>query len=194
MSATRTQGSARGALRVVQRQGETWVLRDATGTTPRPAGEASRLYEEARTCLRTHREAEAFELLQQVIWLDPENIEAMSWFGFCMGKLHGEHEQAIEICTYALERAPDNTEIRTNLGRVQRLAGDNAAAHRSFLTAYRHAPADPAPATELARMGVRRPPVLRFLSRSHWCNRVLGRARYRFEQLLAGMRDRNSGL
>jgi Flp pilus assembly protein TadD len=172
------------SLRVVQRHGETWVLDESLRREARPAGEANRLYEEARTCLRAHREAEAFELLQQVIWLDPENTEAMSWFGLCLAKLHGEQQQALEICTYALEHTPGNTEIRTNLGRVQRLSGDNASAHRSFLAAYRTAPADPGPATELARMGVRRPPVLRFLSRSHWCNRALGRVRYRWQQFL----------
>ena len=185
MAATHSRGAARG-LRIIQRQGETWVVREPAGAPPRPAGEASRLYEEARTCLRTHREAEAFDLLQQVIWLDPENTEAMAFFGLCLAKLHGEYEQAIEICTYALERSPRNAEIRTNLGRVQRLAGDNGEAHRNFLLAYKQAPGEPAPASELARMGVRRPAVLPMLPRSHWCNRLLGRARNRLQRFWAG--------
>lgn len=184
-------GGTLRALRVVQRHGDTWEVKESPLDFRRPPGEAQRLYEEARTCLRTHREAEAFEILQEVLWLDSEHLEAMSTFGLCLAKVHGEVDQALEICREALQRAPANTEIRTNLGRVLRLRGDNAAAHRTFLAAYRSSPGARAPATELTRMGVRRPAVLPFLPRTHWCNRFLGRLRHRLLHLLGSRRGRH---
>ena len=75
--------------------------------------------------------------------------------------------------------------IRVNMGKVFRLAGDNHAAHRTFLRAWQVNRRHPAPAAELARMGIRRAPVLRFLPRSHWCNRHLGRLRYHLERAVA---------
>lgn len=178
-------------LCVVQRHGEVWEVKERQAEGRRPPGEAQRLYEEARTCLHNHRETEAFEILQEVLWLDPEHVEAMSYFGLCLAKVHGELEQAVDICDHALRQAPANTEIRTNLGRVHRLRGDNAAAHRIFLAAYRNSPSSSAPATELTRMGVRRPAVLPFLPRGHWCNRILGRLRHRLSVLLAARRGRH---
>lgn len=179
------------AVRVVQRGGEVWEVKERPIDFRRPPGEAQRLYEEARSILRGHREAEAFEILQEVLWLDPEHLEAMSYFGLCLAKVHGDLDQALDICEQALRRAPGNTEIRTNLGRIHRLRGENAAAHRVFLAAYRSNPGCSIPATELTRMGVRRPPLLPFLHREHWCNRVLGRLRHRLLQFLGSRRGRH---
>ncbi len=179
--ATRTP-TANRMLRVVEHHGSTWELSAPPASEARSLGEAGRIYEEARACLRSHREAEAFDLLQEVLWHQPEHAEALSFFGLCLAKLHGDTAQAVEICAQALALAPSDAAVRTNLGRVQRMHGDTAAAHRSFLVAYRQDPANPAPATELARMGVRRRPVLPFLPRQHWCNILLGRARQCMQQ------------
>ena len=181
---TQRSGSSTTLSRPEHTRGSTWNLAEAPARQVRSPGEAQRLYEEARSGLRERQEAEAFELLQEVLWHDPEHAEALSWFGLYVAKLHGQNTEALELCHKALELSPSNAEVRTNLGRVQRLSGDNAAAHRTFLGAYRQDPRNPGPATELARMGVRRRPVLTFLSREHWCNRILGLARYRVQRLL----------
>ena len=187
-----THGTSPGrALRVVRRHGEIWEVKERPLDFRRPPGEAQRIYEEARNIIRGHREADALEKLQEVLWLDPEHLEAMSYFGLCLAKVHGELDQALEICEQALRRAPDNTEIRTNLGRVHRLRGDNAAAHRVFLSAYRSNPSSSIPATELTRMGVRRPPILPFLRRDHWCNRWLGKLRHHILHALGARRSRH---
>ncbi|HZL85642.1 MAG TPA: tetratricopeptide repeat protein [Candidatus Krumholzibacteria bacterium] len=174
--------------------GSTWELAAPPENEARSLGEAYRIYEEARACLLSHREAQAFDLLQEVLWHQPEHPGAMSYFGLCLAKLHGDTAQAVEICAQALQLAPGDADVRTNLGRVQRLHGDTAGAHRSFLVAYRQNPANPAPASELARMGVRRAPVLRFLPRQHWCNILLGKARHGVRQWLGASqhRGRNS--
>jgi hypothetical protein len=86
------------------------------------------------------------------------------------------------LCERAVRLAPDDAQVRVNLGKVHRLAGDMAAAHRTFVRAWSSDRRNSVAATELARMGVRRPPVLPFLPRSNWCNRELGRLRARLER------------
>jgi Flp pilus assembly protein TadD len=179
-------------LHAGQRQDSTLEIQVPDGSAVRSPGQVHLLFEEARACWRARREAEAFGLMQKVLSQDPENPEALSFFGLCLAKLYGEHARALDICTAAVARSPESAEVRTNLGRVQLLAGANGAAHRSFVLAYRQDPGNPAIAAELASMGVRRPTALPFLERSHWCNRILGRARHGFEQIVAAVRNRSS--
>ena len=82
------------------------------------------------------------------------------------------------FCRLALRLAPGDPELRTNLGRVHRLRGNNGAAHRNFMEAFQHDRRHAGACAELTRMGIRRRPVLRFLGRGHWCNRVLGHLRH----------------
>jgi hypothetical protein len=76
---------------------------------------------------------------------------------------------------------------RVNLGKVFRLQGDNASAYEEFLAAWQLDKLHPAPAAELTRMGIRRPPVFRFLPRSHWANIYLGRLRSYLLRLRIGL-------
>jgi Flp pilus assembly protein TadD len=124
---------------------------------------------------RSHA-AEARLDLERALAASPEDPHLLSCYGLCVAGL-GEVDRGIGLCERALRFHPDDMRLRLNLGRAYRLAGDNRAAHRSFLRAWRQNKRDPAPAAELARMGVRRPPLLRFLPRQHWCNRTLGRLR-----------------
>lgn len=108
----------------------------------------------------------------------PEHPQLLSCYGWCVALL-GEIDRGIGLCERAVRQHPEDTMLRLNLGRTLRLAGENKAAHRAFLRAWQQNKRDPAPAAELARMGIRRPPPLGFLSRGHWCNRMLGRLRSR---------------
>ncbi len=153
-----------------------------------PAGTpAHGLCQEARARIHADREGEALQLLRQALRVDPENPQALSLYGYALAKAHGDYREALRLCRLALRLAPRDPELRTNLGRVHRLHGDNAAAHRNFLQAWRHNRRHAGAASELARMGVRRRPIVPFLSRGHWCNQMLGRGRHlvlRHAQLL----------
>jgi Flp pilus assembly protein TadD len=126
--------------------------------------------------MRRSHAAEARLDLERALAASPEDPHLLSCYGLCVAGL-GEVDRGIGLCERALRFHPDDMRLRLNVGRAYRLAGDNRAAHRSFLRAWRQNKRDPAPAAELARMGVRRPPLLRFLPRQHWCNRTLGRLR-----------------
>ena len=131
--------------------------------------------------IRRSRFSEARHDLEEALRAEPEQPWALSYYGLCLAHL-GEVHRGRQMCVRAVDLQPADVVLRVNLGKVHRIAGDNAAAHRSFVHAWQVDRRHPGPASELARMGIRRPPVIGFLPRHHWCNRQLGRLRSRFER------------
>jgi len=126
----------------------------------------------------------AMESMKSALRLSPDNARYLSFYGLCMAQAGRPHD-GVETCRRAVAMRPEDAQVRVNLGRVHKLIGDKSAAHRTFLEAWQTDKYHPGPAAELARMGVRRPPVLRFLPRSNWFNVSLGRLRFRLERVLA---------
>ena len=146
--------------------------------------EAQALYEMALEKMRRNMMDAASADLQRALQLEPENPLYLSYFGVCLA--HRDRVvEGLNTCKRALRDQPRNTELRVNLGKVYRIAGDTERAYRAFLQAWQGDRGHPGPAIELARMGVRRPPVLTFLPRSNWFNRELGRLRWRLERAMA---------
>jgi Flp pilus assembly protein TadD len=125
----------------------------------------------------------ALESIRAALRLAPDNARYRSFHGLCLAYA-GRIDEGVEECGRAIALRPEDAVLRLNLGRVHKLRGDKSTAHRVFLEAWQADKQHPGPAAELARMGVRRPPVLRFLPRAHWCNVSLGRLRYRMERWL----------
>ncbi len=125
----------------------------------------------------------ALQSMQTALRLVPDNARYISFYGLCLAQAGHPHD-GVETCRRAVAMRPEDAILRLNLGRVHKLTGDKSAAHRTFLEAWQVDKRHPGPASELARMGVRRPPVLRFLPRSHWFNVSLGRMRFRLERVL----------
>lgn len=146
--------------------------------------EARSLLQAALEKIKLSQFAAARVDLENALRVAPEDAVLLSFYGLCLAHSN-EVGRGLAVCERAVRHKPDEVIARVNLGKVFRLAGDNQAAYRTFLRAWQANRRHPAPATELARMGIRRPPVLGFLPRSHWCNRHLGRMRYRLERQLA---------
>jgi len=124
----------------------------------------------------------ALEYLEEALQIAPSNAAYLSHYGLCVAMERDDFETATRLCRRAVNMEPEDPLPRVNLGRVLRLDGDNRAAYEAFLRAWRLDKRHPAPATELSRMGIRRPPVVPFLSRSHWLNVNLGRLRARLSR------------
>jgi Flp pilus assembly protein TadD len=139
--------------------------------------------------MRRSQFAEAKHDLEGALRIDSRSPVVLSHYGLCLAQL-GDDRRALECCETAVRLDPENVVVRVNLGKVHRLRGNNAAAHRSFVRAWEVDHRHVAPAAELARMGIRRPPVLRFLPRSNWCNRKLGQLRARLERSRSGRSTR----
>jgi predicted Zn-dependent protease len=148
------------------------------------AAGSNAMYEIALEKIRRHLFREALGDLQEALRAEPEQPFYLSYYGLCLAHQTGHVEEGVEFCKRALQLAPVELLLYVNLGKAYRVRGDHGSAHRTFLRAWQLDKRHPAPAAELARMGVRRAPVFDFLPRSHWCNRTLGKLRWRLEHAL----------
>lgn len=151
--------------------------------------ESHSLYNLALEKISRNKYREALDHLIDALRIAPSNPVYRSYFGLCLAQVEGDYERAIRACVQALDAFAKDPVFRVNLGKVYRLKGDNAEAHRQFLLAWDLNKGHPATASELTRMGIRRPPFIRFLPRRHWANRYLGLLRATLERKLVGHRQ-----
>lgn len=151
--------------------------------------ESHSLYNLAMEKISRNRFREALGHLVEALRIAPSNPVYLSYFGLCLAHVERDYERAIRVCRQALDTFSNDPMFRVNLGKVYRLRGDNAAAHREFLRAWQIHKGHPATASELTRMGIRRPPFIPFLPRGHWANKYLGLLRANLERKLVGHRQ-----
>ncbi len=137
------------------------------------------LYNRAVELVNRNRVAAARKELEKALQICPRHPGYLSLYGLCMAIESQDYEAARRLCESATRIDPTDPAVRVNLGKVLRLQGDARAAYHEFIAAWKIDKKHPGPASELSRMGIRRPPVLGFLPRSHWANIVLGKARAR---------------
>lgn len=147
--------------------------------------EAERLYKEAHNQWRAHHTEDATALLERALQIDGEHAGSLSLYGVCLASRGLEFKRALGCCRRAIQRDPHTITYLLNMARVYKLMGDQASAYRLLLKIWRAHPKNAQAAAELARMGVRKQPPLRFLPRSHLFNRVIGRWRAHWKQALS---------
>lgn len=146
-----------------------------TAIAPKETHESQTLYVQAMEKLNRNRARDAMTDLEEALQISPRNAEYLSHYGLCVALENEDYASALKLCRRAVEMDAKNPVNQVNLGKVYRMRGENAIAHETFLKAWRVDTRHPLPAGELSRMGIRRPPVLSFLHRSHWLNVSLGK-------------------
>ncbi len=149
--------------------------------------ESNALFNRAIEMLNRNKASAARKHLEQALQICPQHPAYLSMYGLCVAIDAEDFDSARRICEKAVRMSPSDPINRVNLGKVFRLQGDNGSAYEEFLAAWQLDKLHPAPAAELSRMGIRRPPVFRFLPRSHWANVYLGRLRSRLLRLRIGL-------
>lgn len=149
--------------------------------------ESKVLYAQAMELFSRNHVREAMKRLEEALQLSPDNAAYLSQYGLCVALERKDYDSALKICERAVRMDPENPVLGVNLGKVYKLQGENGTAHHLFIRAWEIDKSHPAPATELARMGVRRPPVISFLPRSHWLNKQLGIIRIKLKRGLASL-------
>ena len=110
----------------------------------------------------------------------PEGREwavAASYLGFCMARLKGKREDGIRLCRHALRAQVLESEIWLNLARVHLLGKDRKSAVEALEKGLSYAPEDRHLRRLRDSLGTRQAPPIRFLPRSHFLNRALGKMR-----------------
>lgn len=127
----------------------------------------------------------AYEQFRAAHELQPSDPRFRSYYGLCLGLVERRFKKALEICKSAAQAQYYDAELLHNLGRLHLAFGFKAEGVAYLRQGIRLDASNTAILEDLRIFGIRRPPVLRFLSRRHPLNRWLGRVRYR---LLYGKR------
>jgi predicted Zn-dependent protease len=146
--------------------------------------ESQALFNQAIEYMNRNRYKQAISLLKEALHIAPDNPYYLSYLGLCAAYNGEDPAATITICKRALALCPGDAVVHVNLGKAYKLKGDMKSAYSVFIDAWRRNREHPAPAAELSRLGIRRPPVLTFLDRAHVLNKHLGIWRVKLERLL----------
>ena len=125
--------------------------------------------------LEAGRYASALDHFRAAHRLDPNSARFRSFFGLSIGLAESRFDRALELCRAAAKEEFFNPVLYHNLARVHLAFGFKAEAIRYLRRGLMIDPASASIRAELARLGVRRRPVLSFLRRRHLLNRWFGR-------------------
>lgn len=140
--------------------------------------ESQELFRRAEACIVRGNFEKAEALLADTVKISPENPTYLSYYGLCVGML-GDLGEAEKYCLKAVKLSPSNPIILVNLGRILLEQGYRKEARDQFSRAYAIDNTNSAAALELSGMGVRRQPILPFISRNHPLNMILGKMRHK---------------
>lgn len=106
--------------------------------------------------------------------------QALSWYGFLKARVEGDLRGGLKMVQNAADTLFWDPTVFYHLADLTLRAGRRDEATRAIARGLRVAPGDP----DLLRLhrliGVRKPPVFSFLSRSNVINRVAGQLRHRW--------------
>jgi len=153
--------------------------------TTRPPSAAERWYRHGVELVRAGRYHEAIEPLEQALAYSADEPDApwaaplRSYYGLAVAFGRGELARGRRLCEEATSGSTLRSDLFTNLAQIYLRQARRRLAVEALITALSLEPRDRLAWEMLAELGVRRPPVLRFLSRRHPINRALGVVRHR---------------
>ena len=101
-----------------------------------------------------------------------------SYLGFGIARFDRKLREGLSLCQHAIKKEFYQPENYINLARTQLLAGRRRDAIQAIAAGRRLDPDHAGLALLHEELGVRRSPVLRFLPRRSFVNRLLGRVRH----------------
>ncbi len=120
--------------------------------------------------------------LQKAVEHDGSNPFYLSYYGLVLARVERDWERAEASCLAALRFLRTDPHLYLNLAEVYRRSGDLDDALCTLYNGLQFTKWDSRLVRALEELGIRRPPVLTFLSRKHFINRQLGKLRHRFER------------
>lgn len=149
--------------------------------------ESREIFSKAEMFIKKGDYAKATILLNEALKISPTNSLYISHLGLCIGMqgnmIAGEH-----MCRKAISLSPFVPIHFVNLGRVLLKENRRQEAREAFVRAYELDNTNAPAALELSRMGIRKRPVLPFLSRNHPLNVFLGKVRHNVTRVLSERR------
>jgi Flp pilus assembly protein TadD len=148
------------------------------------AGDAEALaaYEEGRAAFTARDVPGAHHAFERAHRKDPRDPRFMSWYGVTLVLVERNSNLGIMLCDQAVRVAGPEPELLLNQARVHLSLKQRERAVRAIVRGLELFPDDARLVAARDAMGIRRPPVLPFLSRKNPLNRVLGKIRHRWNQ------------
>lgn len=106
----------------------------------------------------------------------------MSWYGVTLVLVERNSNLGVVLCDQALRATGPEPELLLNQARVHLALKQRERAVRAIQRGLELWPEDPRLVAARDALGIRRPPVIGFLSRNNPLNRFLGRIRHRWSQ------------
>lgn len=116
--------------------------------------------------------------LREAVELDGNNPKYLTTLGITVSRLQKNHDLAEQLCQKAIRKKHNDAKLYLNLADVYIRAGKKTAAIDNLITGYKYTHRDQRIIDKVHALGLRRPPVLRFLNRRNPFNMLLGRIRH----------------
>lgn len=111
------------------------------------------------------------------------------YLGYCVARFERRVDEGVRLCEHAVSLESENPETLLCLAKVHRLTRNRRRSVAALLRGLRFAPLDEGLMAMREEVGVRRAPVLGFLSREHPINVQLGRLRHKLSQRESDLTD-----
>jgi tetratricopeptide (TPR) repeat protein len=129
--------------------------------------------------LKCNQEREAHKCFNQALIHDPDDhlLPAVkSYLGYTLATVEGREISGVRLMREALNQDITRADFFTNLGKVYlNVIYDRKRAIYVLHRALKYCPRDPELHDLIRKLGIRRTPLLSFLSRHHFLNRFLGK-------------------
>jgi len=135
---------------------------------------------------------DSITLFQQAIDLERQEgaknpkMKFVSYLGLVLTLSQGKSEEGQRLCEQAVKREFFDPDLYCNLGIVYLRNRLKAQAFEAFQKGLNLKAGHPRILEELERYDRRGEPLLSFLPRGHYLNRLLGRVRYQLRHLFSG--------
>ncbi|MBI4823424.1 MAG: tetratricopeptide repeat protein [Nitrospirae bacterium] len=133
---------------------------------------ADLLFEKGLKTLKEGNVPSALSFFEKSVSLDENPINS-SYLAYCIARERGQFKKAISMCNEAIKKEPENSVIYLNLARVYLLSdkrADAIEALRKGMSCEKNQEI----LNELNSLGIRKPPIFRFLNRANPVNKYLG--------------------
>lgn len=124
--------------------------------------------------LKRKQEREALVAFERALQLEPADSLARSYYGLCLALTRRNLSEGLRLCEQAAEEEFFRAEVHLNLGKTLLLAGKRQEAERALREALTLDETNRETLRELEKMGVRKRPLVPFLSRGNPLNRWPG--------------------
>ncbi len=150
--------------------------------TDATAGDLAALaaWEEGRAAFFARDLSAAHGAFERAHRRDPRDPRLMSWYGVTLVLVEKNSNLGVQLCDQALRLAGPDPELLLNQARVHLALNQRERAVRAIVRGLELWPRDARLVAARDAIGMRRAPVIGFLSRNNPLNRVLGRLRHRW--------------